>query len=77
MTIVKYKVPSSPGKECASVPVQKESSENVVSLLLNQNDTADNEPETLENNIISEESSATHGMMGKQHSKNSEPDRIE
>ena len=56
MSIVKYKVPGSPDKECASASEQTEPSENVASVLTTQNDTTNNEPEALEGNAISEES---------------------
>ena len=76
MTIAKYKVPGSPGKECASVPEQKEPSENAASLLPEQSDVLKMSM-MFQKHASSEESGTAHGMMGKQHNKNSEPDRIE
>ena len=54
-------------------PLTDRVSENVVSLLPEQSDTTNNEPEALEDNASSEESGTTHEMMGKQYNKNSEP----
>ena len=75
--LIKYKVPGSPGKECASVPEQAEQSESALSLPPEQEDSnADSEPKVLEDNSSSAEAGTTQDD-DEQRSKCSYPDRIE
>ena len=75
--LIKYKVPGSPGKECASVTEQAEPSENDPSLPPEQDcNSADSEPEVLEDNSSSAEAGTTQ-EGDEQHNKCSDPDRIE
>ena len=75
--LIKYKVPGSPGKECASAPEQAEQSESALSLPPEQEDSnADSEPKVLEDNSSSAEAGTTQDD-DEQRDKCSDPDRIE